>query len=158
MTNIEIKARYENAARAEENLNALGAGLAGTFHQKDTYFNVDDGRLKLRELGTDEGHLMLIKDCASPAEQDTAVWQSFPSPDRGWMCVSKLVCVALTATEVEQGIDELSRDWQHWHQNNANYLLKRLAEIRVIQRQLNLEQESLQAQIEQAYWRVGVSA
>ena len=28
MTNIEIKARYENAERAEENLNALGAGLA----------------------------------------------------------------------------------------------------------------------------------
>ncbi len=55
MTNIEIKARYENAERAEENLNALGAGLAGTFHQKDHYFNVDQGRLKLRELGLVRG-------------------------------------------------------------------------------------------------------
>ena len=72
MTNIEIKARYENAERAEENLNALGAGLAGTFHQKDTYFNVDDGRLKLRELGTDEGHLIFYKreDLAGPKRSD----------------------------------------------------------------------------------------
>ena len=72
MTNIEIKARYEHAERAEENLNALGAGLAGTFHQKDTYFNVDDGRLKLRELGTDEGHLIFYQreDLAGPKRSD----------------------------------------------------------------------------------------
>lgn len=72
MTNIEIKARYENAQRAEENLNALGAGMAGTFHQKDTYFNVDQGRLKLRQLGTDEGHLIFYQreDLAGPKRSD----------------------------------------------------------------------------------------
>ena len=72
MTNIEIKARYDNAERAEENLNALGAGLAGTFHQKDTYFNIGDGRLKLRELGMDESHLIFYKreDLAGPKRSD----------------------------------------------------------------------------------------
>ena len=72
MTNIEIKARYDNAECAEENLNALGAGLAGTFHQKDTYFNVDQGRLKLRELGIGEGHLIFYKreDLAGPKRSD----------------------------------------------------------------------------------------
>lgn len=72
MTNIEIKARYNNARRAEANLNALGAGLAGTFHQKDTYFNVGDGRLKLRELATDEGQLIFYKreNLAGPKRSD----------------------------------------------------------------------------------------
>ena len=75
MTNIEIKARYEDAERAEENLNALGAGMAGTFHQKDTYFNVERGRLKLRECGSDEGHLIFylqylfgIEHCFFPVQ------------------------------------------------------------------------------------------
>ena len=72
MTNIEIKAHYPDVERAEENLNALGAGLAGTFHQKDTYFNMDQGRLKLRELGVDEGHLIFYQreDLAGPKRSD----------------------------------------------------------------------------------------
>ncbi|MDE2736443.1 MAG: CYTH domain-containing protein, partial [Gemmatimonadota bacterium] len=72
MTNIEIKAHYPDVERAEENLNALGAGLAGTFHQKDTYFNVAQGRLKLRELGTDEGHLIFYhrEDLTGPKRSD----------------------------------------------------------------------------------------
>ena len=72
MTNIEIKARYNDIERAEENLNSLGAGPAGTFHQKDTYFKVAEGRLKLRELGTDEGHLIFYRraDLAGPKRSD----------------------------------------------------------------------------------------
>ena len=72
MINIEIKARCEDIERAEENLNALGAGPAGTFHQKDTYFKVAEGRLKLRELGPDEGHLIYYKreDVPGPKRSD----------------------------------------------------------------------------------------
>ena len=72
MTNIEIKARCPDTNRAEENLNSLGAGPAGTFHQKDTYFKVDKGRLKLRELGPDEGHLIFYRrdDAPGPKRSD----------------------------------------------------------------------------------------
>ena len=72
MTNIEIKARYPDVKRAEENLNALGAGLAGTFHQQDTYFNIDQGRLKLRQLSADEGYLIFYQreDLAGPKRSD----------------------------------------------------------------------------------------
>jgi len=72
MTNIEIKARYKNAERAEENLHAIGAGPAGTFHQRDTYFNTSKGRLKLRELGPDDGHLIYYEreDLAGPKRSD----------------------------------------------------------------------------------------
>ena len=67
-----LKAHYPDVERAEENLNSLGAGLAGTFHQKDTYFNIDQGRLKLRELGTDEGHLIFYhrEDLTGPKRSD----------------------------------------------------------------------------------------
>ena len=72
MTNIEIKARCEDVERAEENLNAIGAGPAGTFHQRDTYFRIGEGRLKLRELGPDDGHLIHYKrdDLAGPKRSD----------------------------------------------------------------------------------------
>jgi predicted adenylyl cyclase CyaB len=72
MTNIEIKAHYESTERAEENLNAIGAGPAGTFHQRDTYFRIAKGRLKLRELGPDDGHLIFYEreDLAGPKRSD----------------------------------------------------------------------------------------
>ena len=75
MINIEIKARYEDMQRAEENLNAIYAGPAGTFHQKDTYFKVAKGRLKLRELGPGEGHLIYYEreDVAGPKRSDYEV-------------------------------------------------------------------------------------
>lgn len=61
MTNIEIKAHCDDLGRAEQNLNALGAGPAGIFYQRDTYFAVKAGRLKLRELGPDEAHLIFYR-------------------------------------------------------------------------------------------------
>ena len=72
MINIEIKARCNDRERAEENLTALGAGPAGLFDQKDTYFNVEEGRLKLRLIGPDDGHLIFYRreDIAEPTRSD----------------------------------------------------------------------------------------
>ena len=72
MINIEIKARYSDRDRAEQILSSLGAGPAGVFHQKDTYFNVADGRLKLRQLAVDEGQLIHYRrdDSSGPKRSD----------------------------------------------------------------------------------------
>ncbi len=72
MTNIEIKAHCADPRRIEDHLNDLGAGPAGTFAQKDIYFNVAEGRLKLRQLGPDEGHLIFYQrpDEAGPKRSD----------------------------------------------------------------------------------------
>ena len=91
MTNIEIKARYEDAERAEENLNSLGAGMAGTFHQKDTYFNVERGRLKLRELGSDEGHLIFFRSSVAHSLSRATFSLTFVSGGVG-INASKLNC------------------------------------------------------------------
>jgi predicted adenylyl cyclase CyaB len=49
LKNIEIKARCAQPARVEEYLVAHSAYFKGLDHQRDTYFNVQRGRMKLRE-------------------------------------------------------------------------------------------------------------
>jgi len=47
--NIEIKARCTNHEKIRAILTSLNADYKGIDHQIDTYFNVNHGRLKLRE-------------------------------------------------------------------------------------------------------------
>ncbi len=47
--NIEIKAKCFHPEKVEAFLLANGACFVGLDHQKDTYFNVPNGRLKLRQ-------------------------------------------------------------------------------------------------------------
>ncbi len=48
-TNFEFKARSNDIFLLEQKLQKLGPDFKGEDHQVDTYFNVDTGRLKLRE-------------------------------------------------------------------------------------------------------------
>lgn len=49
MKNVEIKAKCENPSGIEKTLFDLGAYFKGTDFQTDIYFNVNHGRLKLRQ-------------------------------------------------------------------------------------------------------------
>lgn len=49
MRNIELKARLRDPAGARETCATLGARPCGDIRQTDTYFDVREGRLKLRE-------------------------------------------------------------------------------------------------------------
>ncbi|MBI2882785.1 MAG: class IV adenylate cyclase [Candidatus Methylomirabilis oxyfera] len=49
MLNIELKARWEDLGKLRERCEALGAEGQEPERQVDTYFNVNHGRLKLRE-------------------------------------------------------------------------------------------------------------
>jgi len=48
-TNIEIKARVDQPEEIRDRLSKVGAVFSGSFEQTDTYFNIQNGRLKLRE-------------------------------------------------------------------------------------------------------------
>src|SRR5438477_132463 len=48
--NIELKARWENLEAARRAAKEIGAGYVGILEQRDTYFAVPHGRLKLREI------------------------------------------------------------------------------------------------------------
>lgn len=69
--NIEIKARTAHAANIRTFLLNNGADFRGTDLQTDTYFNVPNGRLKLRE-GNIENNLIwyLRPDQQGPKQSD----------------------------------------------------------------------------------------
>lgn len=60
MKNVEIKAKCSNPEQIHEILMANGAQHKGEDHQIDTYFNINVGRLKLRE-GNIENNLIFYK-------------------------------------------------------------------------------------------------
>ncbi|HLX92720.1 MAG TPA: hypothetical protein VKR32_13610 [Puia sp.] len=49
ITNFEFKARCHDISLAESKIQSLNPVFVGLDNQTDTYFNVDTGRLKLRE-------------------------------------------------------------------------------------------------------------
>src|SRR5262245_21414154 len=59
--NIEIKARIENVAMLTPAVAALASEGPLEIAQDDTFFNCDNGRLKLRAFSTDAGELIFYK-------------------------------------------------------------------------------------------------
>jgi len=56
--NLELKARVVSLERVRLAARRLGARKTGTWHQRDTYFAVRRGRLKLRETGNSRAELI----------------------------------------------------------------------------------------------------
>lgn len=69
--NIEIKAQCPNPGQVRDFLQQQGANFKGIDHQIDTYFNVPDGRLKLRQ-GNIEQNLIFYRrsDSTTPKASD----------------------------------------------------------------------------------------
>ncbi|MFZ1527693.1 MAG: class IV adenylate cyclase [Ferruginibacter sp.] len=80
--NIEFKAACSNIARAEEKLKQLAARFIGTDQQQDTYYNVPQGRLKLRE-GNIENALIYYEreNKAGSKQSDVILFKHQPSPE-----------------------------------------------------------------------------
>lgn len=77
--NIEIKAKCSDQDKIRKILNSHHADFKGTDHQIDTYFNVNSGRLKLRE-GNIENHLVYYEreNIKGPKESSTILFDSDP--------------------------------------------------------------------------------
>ena len=77
--NFEFKAKHNNIAAAEERLKALDPLFIGEDHQLDTYFNVPNGRLKLRE-GLIEHALIFYErtNVAGAKQSDVTLYQHKP--------------------------------------------------------------------------------
>lgn len=77
--NIEIKAHCENQEEIREKLKSNNAEFKGVDHQVDTYFNVNHGRLKLRE-GNIENHLIHYdrENKAGPKQSNVLLFKSDP--------------------------------------------------------------------------------
>src|SRR3990167_3880614 len=78
--NIEIKAKCDNREKIRSILKSRNADFKGTDHQIDTYFKVNDGRLKLRE-GNIENFLVFYEreDKEGPKQSDVILFKSDPN-------------------------------------------------------------------------------
>lgn len=77
--NIEIKAKANNQDAIRESLKSNNADFRGVDHQIDTYFKVNNGRLKLRE-GKIENHLIHYQreNKEGPKQSDVTLFKSDP--------------------------------------------------------------------------------
>lgn len=73
--NIEIKARTSDSGLIKEILRSRNAYFKGLDHQIDTYFNVNQGRLKIRE-GNIENHLVYYnrRNQEGPKQSDVTLF------------------------------------------------------------------------------------
>ena len=77
--NIEIKARCSNPEDLEQILLEKNAHYIGTDHQIDTYFMVNDGRLKLREGNIENALICYQRDNkAGPKTSNVTLYKSQP--------------------------------------------------------------------------------
>ena len=79
--NIEIKAICHNPEHIRKILESMNADHKGTDHQIDTYFNVREGRLKIRE-GNIENNLIYYKrsNQDGPKRSDVILYPSGKDP------------------------------------------------------------------------------
>lgn len=70
---IELKAKYGDLEKAREILRKLKAEYIGTFHQIDTYFIVDNKRLKLRAINNKKFILVYYERPNIPSIKESKV-------------------------------------------------------------------------------------
>jgi predicted adenylyl cyclase CyaB len=89
--NVEIKARINNPEKIRDLLIELKADYKGLDHQIDTYFNVTNGRLKLRE-GNIENHLIhyFRNNQREPKESHYSLFKTEPSSNLKTILVDSL--------------------------------------------------------------------
>lgn len=69
--NIELKARDPDPERSLELCLSLNAQDHGELYQRDTYFQVTDGGLKLREQHPGQAHLIQFDRASEPQERES---------------------------------------------------------------------------------------
>ena len=79
--NIEFKAKANNIEAFEEKLLSLNPQFIGEDHQKDTYYNVKTGRLKLREGNIENALIWYQREDVKGAKQSDILLYKHPPDD-----------------------------------------------------------------------------
>jgi predicted adenylyl cyclase CyaB len=80
--NLEIKARIPSLSDAENSARRLPAKWEGVLKQRDTYFAVPNGRLKLREIEGKQSELIFY-DRPEADSQRWSTYTIYPTSDPG---------------------------------------------------------------------------
>lgn len=80
--NVEIKARVRDMSAVRARAAAMSDALAVVLEQEDTFFNVPDGRLKLRVFPDGKGELIAYRrpDAVGPKTSEYFVYRT-PNPE-----------------------------------------------------------------------------
>jgi predicted adenylyl cyclase CyaB len=73
---LELKCKVESLDEVKKSVNKLKARYIGVFHQIDTYFNVQKGRLKLREVENEKKSNLIYyerEDILKPKKSDVLI-------------------------------------------------------------------------------------
>jgi adenylate cyclase, class 2 len=81
-TNLELKCRLASCAEAHDAARRLGATLHATLSQRDTYFHVPHGRLKLRSINGTSAELIQY-DRPDTQGDRWSTYTRVPVPDPG---------------------------------------------------------------------------
>lgn len=117
--NIEIKARCSDPERIIRILEAQQAYFRGVDHQIDTYFKIENGRLKLRE-GKIENHLIhyFRQNQPGPKKSEVLLYKTTPKSD--------LKVILETALGVRAVVDK----YRHiYYIDNVKFHIDRIKEM-----------------------------
>ena len=152
--NIEIKARCADPDSVRAVLAEMGARRVGLDHQVDTYFNVGDGRLKLRS-GNIEKNLIFYRrpDGETPKKSDVYLYPC-ENPD-------SLALVLGEALGVRCVVDK--RREIYFHDNVKLHVdevsgLGSFVEIEVIEDSNLVDEDEMRTKCEQWMKRLGIVA
>jgi len=89
--NIEIKAKSDNQDKIREILKSKNADFKGVDHQIDTYFKVNNGRLKLREGNIENSLIHYNRDNQEgPKQSDVTLFKFNPKSSLKELLVKSL--------------------------------------------------------------------
>jgi len=74
--NIEIKARVADLEAIRQRAAGLTSHAGEIIEQRDTFFRVSNGRLKLRELGDGTGELIFYERPDQPGPKQSRYWRA----------------------------------------------------------------------------------
>jgi len=79
--NFEFKARINDLDAMRNKIRALNPREIGLDHQRDTYFQVPEGRLKLREGGIEQSLIFYRRSNESTARESQVVYASIDNTE-----------------------------------------------------------------------------
>lgn len=96
--NIEIKARCSHPEEIRDLLDKQQAEFIGTDYQTDTYFNVPNGRLNLREGNIENALIHYFRnDQAGPKRSDISLYKTQPRSDLKELLTAALGILAVVS-------------------------------------------------------------
>jgi adenylate cyclase, class 2 len=78
--NVEFKARIDDMESVRARLRTLSPRELGTDHQRDTYFEVPSGRLKLREGGIEKSLIFYRRPNKAETRESHVVYATLEDP------------------------------------------------------------------------------